>query len=40
VIYQVAALVAATAYGSGAVILLSAVPMLVIANAYRGLNLS
>ena len=33
------ALVAATAYGSGAVIVLTAVPMLVIANAYRRLNL-
>jgi hypothetical protein len=35
----IAALVAATAYGRGAVIVLSAVPMLVIANAYRRLNL-
>jgi hypothetical protein len=35
----IAPLVAATAYGSGAVILLTAVPMLVIANAYRRLNL-
>src|SRR5690242_3656502 len=35
----IAALVAATAYGSGAVIVLTAVPMLVIAHAYRRLNL-
>jgi amino acid transporter len=35
----VAALAAATAYGSGAVIALTAVPMVVIANAYRRLNL-
>jgi hypothetical protein len=35
----IAPLAAATAYGSGAVILLTAVPMLVIANAYRRLNL-
>jgi amino acid transporter len=34
-----AALAAATAYGSGAVILVTAIPMLVIANAYRRLNL-
>ena len=34
-----AALAAATAYGSGTVILLTALPMLVIANAYRRLNL-
>ena len=34
-----AALAAATAYGSGAIILLTAVPMLIIANAYRRLNL-
>src|SRR5947209_14093355 len=34
-----AALAAATAYGSGPVIVLTAVPMLVIANAYRRLNL-
>ena len=33
-----AALAAATAYGSGAVILLTAIPMLVIANAYHRLN--
>jgi len=35
----VAPLAAATAYGSGAVIALTAVPMLGIANAYRRLNL-
>src|SRR5437660_12857438 len=35
----IAGLAAATAYGSGAIILLTAVPMLVIANAYRRLNL-
>jgi amino acid transporter len=34
-----APLVAATAYGTGPVILLTAVPMLVIANAYRRLNM-
>jgi len=34
-----AALAAATAYGSGAIILLTALPMVVIANAYRRLNL-
>jgi amino acid transporter len=33
------ALAAATAYGSGPVIILTAIPMLVIANAYRRLNL-
>jgi amino acid transporter len=33
-----AAIVAATAYGSGPIILLCAVPMLIIANAYRRLN--
>src|ERR1700733_15839270 len=33
-----AGLVAATAYGSGPVILLCAVPMLIVANAYRRLN--
>jgi amino acid transporter len=33
-----AAIVGATAYGSGPVILLCAVPMLIIANAYRRLN--
>jgi amino acid transporter len=34
-----AALAAATAYGSGPIIIITAVPMLVIANAYRRLNL-
>ena len=34
-----AGLAAATAYGSGAVMLLTAVPMLIIANAYRRLNM-
>ncbi|MGH3272895.1 MAG: APC family permease [Streptosporangiaceae bacterium] len=34
-----AALAAATAYGSGPVIVLTAIPMLIIANAYRQLNL-
>jgi hypothetical protein len=34
-----AALDAATAYGSGAIILLTAIPMLIIASAYRRLNL-
>jgi amino acid transporter len=34
-----ASLTAATAYGGGAVLLLTAVPMLIIANAYRRLNL-
>jgi amino acid transporter len=34
-----AALAAATAYGSGPVIIITAVPMIVIANAYRRLNL-
>ncbi|MGO9079022.1 MAG: hypothetical protein ACLQDY_08250, partial [Streptosporangiaceae bacterium] len=33
----IAALAAAAAYGSGPVILLCAVPMLIIANAYRRL---
>jgi amino acid transporter len=33
-----APIVAATAYGSGPVILLCAVPMLIVANAYRRLN--
>jgi amino acid transporter len=32
-------LVAAAAYGSGVIILITAIPMLVIANAYRRLNL-
>jgi amino acid transporter len=35
----VAALAAATAYGSGPIVLLTAIPMLIIANAYRRLNL-
>jgi amino acid transporter len=34
-----ALIVGATAYGSGPIILLTAVPMLVIANAYRRLNM-
>ncbi len=34
-----ALLAAATAYGSGLIIILTAIPMLVIANAYRRLNL-
>ncbi len=34
-----AALAAATAYGSGAIIILTAMPMLIIANAYRRLNM-
>ncbi|HUD78962.1 MAG TPA: APC family permease [Streptosporangiaceae bacterium] len=34
-----AALAAATAYGSGAIIILTAIPMLIIANAYRRLNM-
>jgi amino acid transporter len=33
-----AALVAATAYGSGPVLVITALPMLIIANAYRRLN--
>ena len=33
-----AALAAATAYGSGPIVILTAIPMLVIANAYRRLN--
>jgi amino acid transporter len=36
---SVAALVSATAYGAGPVLLLTAIPMLIIANAYRRLNL-
>ncbi len=35
----VAALAAATAYGTGPIIILTAIPMLVIANAYRRLNM-
>jgi len=34
-----AALAAATAYGSGPIIILIAIPMLIIANAYRKLNM-
>jgi hypothetical protein len=34
-----AGLAAVTAYGSGPIILLTAIPMLIIANAYRRLNL-
>src|ERR1700753_2118416 len=34
-----AALAAATAYGSGPIIILIAIPMLIIANAYRQLNM-
>jgi amino acid transporter len=34
-----AALAAATAYASGPIIILTAIPMLIIANAYRRLNL-
>ena len=34
-----AALATATAYSSGPVLVLTAVPMLVIANAYRRLNM-
>jgi len=36
---SLAALAAATAYGSGPVLILTAIPMLIIANAYRRLNL-
>jgi amino acid transporter len=35
----IAALAAATAYGNGPIIILTAIPMLIIANAYRRLNL-
>jgi len=35
----IAGLAAATAYGSGPVIILTAIPMLIIANAYRRLNM-
>jgi amino acid transporter len=35
----IAALAMATAYGSGPVIILTAIPMLIIANAYRRLNM-
>ena len=34
-----AAVAAATAYGTGPIILLTAIPMLIIANAYRRLNM-
>src|ERR1700748_207670 len=34
-----AALAGATAYGSGPIIILIAIPMLIIANAYRKLNM-
>ena len=34
-----AALAAATAYGSGPIIVVTAIPMLIIANAYRRLNM-
>jgi amino acid transporter len=34
-----AALAAATAYGSGPVLVITAIPMLIIANAYRRLNM-
>src|SRR5215472_8885282 len=37
--FTIALLVTATAYGSGPVVLLTVVPMLIIANAYRRLNL-
>ena len=36
---SLAALAAAAAYGSGPVIILCGIPMLIIANAYRRLNL-
>jgi amino acid transporter len=36
---SLALLVGATAYGSGPILLLTAIPMLIIANAYRRLNL-
>ena len=36
---SLAALAAATAYGSGVILLITAVPMLVIANAYRRCNM-
>jgi amino acid transporter len=37
--FTIALLVTATAYGSGPVVLLTVIPMLIIANAYRRLNL-
>jgi amino acid transporter len=36
---SLAALAVATAYGSGPILVLTAIPMLIIANAYRRLNL-
>ena len=36
---SIAALAAATAYGSGPTLLLTAIPMIVIANAYRRCNM-
>jgi amino acid transporter len=36
---SLAALAAATAYGSGPILILTAIPMLIIANAYRRCNL-
>jgi len=36
---SIAGLAAATAYGSGPILILTALPMLIIANAYRRLNL-
>src|SRR2546430_2776651 len=36
---SLAALAAATAYGSGPILLLTAIPMIVIANAYRRCNM-
>src|SRR5450755_3050532 len=36
---SLAALAAATAYGAGPVLILTAIPMLIIANAYRRLNM-
>ncbi len=36
---SIAGLAVATAYGGGAILILTAIPMLIIANAYRRLNL-
>ena len=36
---SLAALAAATAYGSGPILIITAIPMLIIANAYRQLNM-
>src|SRR5437763_15494991 len=36
---SLAALAVATAYGAGPILILTAIPMLIIANAYRRLNL-